>query len=80
MISFFLRIIVIERCSTGGCPLKEASEHCFLLIKVFFWCYGFIYCVVSLLFSAIFLFLYIIIDMVPYIPIWFYLQLIKLDI
>jgi hypothetical protein len=23
-----LDIIVIELCSTGGCPLKEAREHC----------------------------------------------------
>jgi len=23
-------IIVTERCSTGGCPLKEACEHCYL--------------------------------------------------
>jgi hypothetical protein len=25
-----LEIIVIEHCSTGGCPLEEACEHCFL--------------------------------------------------
>jgi hypothetical protein len=25
-----LEIIVIERCSTGGFPLEEAREHCFL--------------------------------------------------
>jgi hypothetical protein len=25
-----LDIIVIEHCSTGGCPLEEAYEHCFL--------------------------------------------------
>jgi hypothetical protein len=25
-----LEIIVIEHCSTGGCPLEEAREHCFL--------------------------------------------------
>jgi hypothetical protein len=25
-----LEIIVTERCSTGGCPLEEAYEHCFL--------------------------------------------------
>jgi hypothetical protein len=25
-----LEIIVIERCSIGGCPLEEACEHCFL--------------------------------------------------
>jgi hypothetical protein len=32
MRSFFLDIIVIELCSTGGCPLEgleEASEHCY---------------------------------------------------
>ena len=26
-----LDIIVIERCSTGGCPLEEACEHCYLI-------------------------------------------------
>jgi hypothetical protein len=56
MRSFVLRIIVIEHCSAGGFPLEEASEHCFLSIKVLFWCCGFIYCVVPLLFSAIFMF------------------------
>jgi MFS family permease len=25
-----LEIIVTERCSTGGCPLEEACEHCYL--------------------------------------------------
>jgi hypothetical protein len=25
-----LKIIVTECCSTGGCPLEEACEHCFL--------------------------------------------------
>jgi hypothetical protein len=44
MRSFVLRIIVIEHCSVGGCPLEEASEHCFLSIKVLFWCCGFILC------------------------------------
>jgi hypothetical protein len=62
---FVLRSIVIERYSTGGFPLEEASENCFLSIKVLFWCCGFIYCVVPLLFSAIFLFSTIIIDLVP---------------
>jgi hypothetical protein len=66
MRSLVLRIIVIERCSVGGCPLEEASEHCFLSTKVLFWYYGFIYCVVSLLFFALFLFSIIIIDLVPY--------------
>jgi hypothetical protein len=66
MRSFFLRIIVIEHFSARGFPLEEASEHCFLSIKVLFWCCGFIYCVVPLLFSAIFMFLDLIIDLVPY--------------
>jgi hypothetical protein len=25
-----LEIIVTEHCSTGGCPLEEACEHCYL--------------------------------------------------
>jgi hypothetical protein len=66
MRSFVLKIIVIERCSTGGFPLEEASEHCFLSTKVLLLCCGFIYCIVPLLFSTIFLFSYIIIDLVPY--------------
>ena len=66
MRSFVLRIIVIEHCSAGGCLFEEASEHCFLSIKVLFWCCGLIYCVVQLLFSAIFLFSAIIIYLVPY--------------
>ena len=33
-----LDIIVTERCSTGGFPLKEACEHCFLN-QVLFYCY-----------------------------------------
>jgi hypothetical protein len=41
-----LEIIVTERCSIGGCPLKEACEHCFLnqsvisiVILISFLCY-----------------------------------------
>jgi hypothetical protein len=41
-----LEIIVIECCSTGGCPLKEAYEHCFLnqsaisvVVLILFLCY-----------------------------------------
>jgi hypothetical protein len=34
MITFVLRIIVIECFSTRGFPLEEASEHCFLSIKL----------------------------------------------
>jgi hypothetical protein len=63
----FLRIIVIEHFSAKGFPLEEESEHCFLSINILFWCCGFIYCVVPLLFSAIFMFSSIIIDPLPYI-------------
>jgi hypothetical protein len=66
MIIFVLRIIVIENCSARGFPLEEASEHCFLSIKVLILCCGFIYYVVPLLFSTIFLFSAIIIDLVHY--------------
>jgi hypothetical protein len=67
MISFVLRNFVIEHCYARGCPLEDKSEHCFLSIKdLLFWCYDFIYCVVLLLFYAIFLFSAIIIDLVPY--------------
>jgi hypothetical protein len=58
--------MVIELYFVGGFPLEETSEHCFLSIKVLLWCRGFIYCIVPLLFSAIFLFSAIIIDLVPY--------------
>jgi hypothetical protein len=41
-----LEIIVTERCSTGGCPLEEAYEHCFLnqsvisvVVLILFLCY-----------------------------------------
>jgi hypothetical protein len=41
-----LEIIVTERCSTGGCPLEEACEHCFLnqsvisvVVLILFMCY-----------------------------------------
>jgi hypothetical protein len=41
-----LEIIVIERCSIGGCPLKEVCEHCFLnqsaiyfVVLISFMCY-----------------------------------------
>jgi len=56
MISLVLRIIVIDIFFVGVFHLEEAIEHCFLSIKALFWCCGFIYCVVLMLFSAIFLF------------------------
>jgi hypothetical protein len=61
-----MRIIVKECFSARFFPLEEASEHCFLSIKVLFWCGGFIYFFAPLLFSAIFMFSTIIIDLVPY--------------
>jgi hypothetical protein len=66
MISFVWRIIVIECFSIGGLPLEEASENCFLSIKVLLWCCGFIYCVVPPLFFAVLCFYAIIIDLVPH--------------
>jgi hypothetical protein len=63
MKSFVLRIIVIECCSAGGFPLEDASEHCCLPIKLLFWCRGFIYCGVPLIFFEIFIFSAIIIEL-----------------
>jgi hypothetical protein len=41
-----LEIVVTDRCSTGGCPLEEACEHCFLnqsaisvAVRISFMCY-----------------------------------------
>jgi hypothetical protein len=41
-----LEIIVIEHCSTGGCPLEEAREHCslnqsviYVVVIISFMCY-----------------------------------------
>jgi hypothetical protein len=31
-----LDIIVTEHCSTGGCPLEEACEHCYLIQSAIF--------------------------------------------
>jgi hypothetical protein len=56
MRSFVLIISVIEHFSAGGFPLEEASQHCFISIKVLFLCCGFMYCVVPSLFSIIFIF------------------------
>jgi hypothetical protein len=46
MRTLVLDIIVIELCSTGGCPLKEVREHCFqiqsaisVVILISFQCY-----------------------------------------
>jgi hypothetical protein len=80
MKSLVLRIIVIELCSPGGFPLKEASEHFFLYIKgiiLVLWfhiicCSAIIFAIflysnpISVLFSALFIFSTNIIDLVPY--------------
>jgi hypothetical protein len=60
-----LRIIVIELYSIGGFPFEEESELGLISIKVSFWCCGSLYIVVPLKFATIFLFLLIIIHMVP---------------
>jgi hypothetical protein len=52
-----LEIIVTERCSTGGCPLEEACEHCYL-IKVLFlllFCISFL-CIVKIMLDILLLF------------------------
>jgi hypothetical protein len=43
MRSFVLRIIVIDLFFARGFPIEEASEHCFISIKILFW-----YCVSSI--------------------------------
>jgi len=46
-----LEIIVIEGCSTGGFPLEEAHEHCFLNQSAIS-----IFVLISLLFLLLFLY------------------------
>jgi hypothetical protein len=41
-----LEIIVTERCSTGGCPLEEACEHCFLNQSVILLLFLYHFCVI----------------------------------
>jgi hypothetical protein len=41
-----LEIIVTKHCSTGGCPLEEAREHCFLNQSVIFVVFLYHLCVI----------------------------------
>jgi len=41
-----LEILVTERCSTGGCPLEEACEYCFLIKVLFQLLFSYYYCVI----------------------------------
>jgi hypothetical protein len=41
-----LEIIVTERCSIGGCPLEEASEHCFLNLSAILLLFLYHFCVI----------------------------------
>jgi hypothetical protein len=52
-----LEIIVIERCSTGGCPLEEACEHCFLNQSVFLLLFRISFlCIVKIMLDILLLF------------------------
>jgi hypothetical protein len=52
-----LEIIVTERCSTGGCPLEEACEHCFLnqSVLLLLFCISFL-CIVNIMMDILLLF------------------------
>jgi hypothetical protein len=57
MRKFFLRIIVTKCFSTGGCPLKETSEHFSHFNKgIIFVCY-YLHLVVLFVIIVIFMFL-----------------------
>jgi hypothetical protein len=50
-------IIVTERCSTGGCPLEEACEHCFLNQSAFLLLFRIsIMCIVKIILDILLLF------------------------
>jgi hypothetical protein len=52
-----LEIIVTERCSTGGCPLEEAYEHCFLNQSDFILLFRILFlCVVKIMLDILLLF------------------------
>jgi hypothetical protein len=62
-----LEIIVTEHFSTGGCPLKEACEHCFLnqsvisivvLISFLCYCGDYVGCIIVILPFLAFFFLF----------------------
>jgi hypothetical protein len=41
-----LEIVVRDHCSTGGCPLEEAHEHCFLNQVLFLLLFLYHFCVI----------------------------------
>jgi hypothetical protein len=52
-----LEIIVTEHCSTGGCPLEEAYEHCFLNQSVFLLLFHISFlCIVKIMLDILLLF------------------------
>jgi hypothetical protein len=52
-----LEIIVTERCSTGGCPLEEACEHCFLNRSAFLLLFRISFlCIVKIMLDILLLF------------------------
>jgi hypothetical protein len=52
-----LEIIVIEHCSTGGFPLEEACEHCFLNQSAFLLLFRISFlCIVKIMLDILLLF------------------------
>ena len=52
-----LEIIVIERCSTGGFPLEEAYEHCYLIQVLFLLLFHISFlCIVMIMLDTLLLF------------------------
>jgi hypothetical protein len=52
-----LEIIVIERCSTGGCPLEEACEHFYLNQVLFLLLFHITFlCIVKIMLDILLLF------------------------
>jgi hypothetical protein len=52
-----LEIIVTERCSTRGCPLEEAREHCFLNQSAFLLLFHISFlCIVKIMLDILLLF------------------------
>jgi hypothetical protein len=52
-----LDIIVTESCSTGGCPLEEAYEHCYLIQVLFLLLFRISFmCIVKIILDILLLF------------------------
>jgi hypothetical protein len=52
-----LDIIVTEHCSTGGCPLEEACEHCYLIQVLFLLLFRISFlCIVKIMLDILLLF------------------------